>query len=253
MQGVQTGLGTGIHPIDNLNVGIGTTAFDTTFTLHVGSPGTGKTDLLVNNMSRFISTADFEGPVTIDGKLTSTDFDIASSSHNITVGVLTATNLSVGSAGTILTTSDSGANTGIVIGDTTPTAALDVRLPARIQSTFEIPQTVSSSSNSITLQVNQSNTFLHTTSEDVNKFILAGIEASSSTSFTIKIVQNATTARSVAIDTFETTGGVSIPVNWPGGVVPTMTNAVDAIDIYSYVTFDGGASLYGVVGGQNFS
>ena len=253
MQGVQAGLGTGIHPISNLNVGIGTTAFDTTFTLHVGSPGTGKTDLLVNNMSRFISTANFEGPVTIDGKLTSTDFDIASSSHNITVGVLTATNLSVGSAGTILTTSDSGANTGIVIGDTTPTAALDVRLPARIQSTFEIPQTVSSSSNSITLQVNQSNTFLHTTSEDVNKFILAGIEASSSTSFTIKIVQNATTARSVAIDTFETTGGVSIPVNWPGGVVPTMTNAVDAIDIYSYVTFDGGASLYGVVGGQNFS
>ncbi len=52
MQGVQTGLGTGIHPINNLNVGIGTTVFDTTFTLHVGSPGTGKTDLLVNNMSK---------------------------------------------------------------------------------------------------------------------------------------------------------------------------------------------------------
>ena len=56
--------------------------------------------------------------------------------------------------------------------------------------------------------------------------------------------------------TFETTGGVNIPVNWPGGggVVPVMTNAVNAIDVYSYIyTFDGGTSLYGIVGGQNFS
>ena len=103
------------------------------------------------------------------------------------------------------------------------------------------------------MQVDQSNTFLHTTTENVSKFVLSGVKASSSASFTIKIVQGATTARTVAVDTFETTGGVSIPVNWPGGVVPTMTNAVNAIDVYSYITFDGGASLYGVVGGQNFS
>ena len=32
-----------------------------------------------------------------------------------------------------------------------------------------------------------------------------------------------------------------------------MTNAVNAIDVYSYITFDGGTSLYGIVGGQNFS
>jgi len=248
-KGVNSGLGTGIHPVQNLNVGIGTTVFDQTNTLQVGSPGTGKTDLLVNNKSRFISTADFEGPVNISGKLTSTDFDIDSSSSNITVGVLTATNINVGSGSTILTTTTSG----VGINATTPTAALDVREPARLQSTYEIPQTVTSSSNSITLQADQSNTFLHTTTENVSKFILSGVKASSSTSFTIKIVQGAVTARTVAIDTFETTGGVSIPVNWPGGVVPTMTNVVNAVDVYSYITFDGGASLYGVVGGQNFS
>ena len=82
---------------------------------------------------------------------------------------------------------------------------------------------------------------------------MSGIKAGASASFTVKIAQNATTARTVAIDTFETTGGVNIPVYWPGGVVPTLTNAVNAIDVYSYITFDGGASLYGVVGGQNFS
>ena len=103
------------------------------------------------------------------------------------------------------------------------------------------------------MKVDEANTFLHITTENVNKFVLQGFKTGSSLSFTIKIVQDATTARTVALDTFETTGGVNIPVYWPGGVVPVLTNAVDAIDVYSYITFDGGTSLYGIVGGQNFS
>ena len=31
------------------------------------------------------------------------------------------------------------------------------------------------------------------------------------------------------------------------------TSAADKTDIYSFMTFDGGTSLFGVVGGQNFS
>ena len=246
---VNSGFGTGIHPISNLNVGIGTTVFDDKFTLQLGSPGTGKTDLLVNNQSRFLSTATYVGDVSIVGKLEASNFDINSSSSNITVGILTATNINIGVGGTILTTTANG----VGINSTQPSAALDVTEPARLQSTYEIPQTVTSSSNTINLRVDESNTFLHTTSENVNRFVLSGIKAGSSASFTIKIAQNATTARTVNVDAFETTGGVNIPVYWPGGVVPTVTNAVNAIDVYSYITFDGGASLYGVVGGQNFS
>ena len=88
--------------------------------------------------------------------------------------------------------------------------------------------------------------------ENVTKFEFTGAPSGSSASFTIKIIQGAT-PRTVAVDNFETNGGVNIPVYWPGGVIPTVTNVATAIDIYSYVTFDGGASLYGVVGGQNFS
>ena len=128
----------------------------------------------------------------------------------------------------------------------------DVAEPARLQSTHELPLTVLSSSNTITLPVDDANTFLHTTTENVSKFVLSGAVANSSSSFTIKIVQGST-PRTIAVDTFETTGGVSIPVNWPGGVVPVMTPTGSAIDLYSYITFDGGSSLYGVVGGQNFS
>ena len=247
--GVKSGLGTGIHPVSNFNVGIGTTVFDNTFTLQLGSPGTGKTDLLVNNQSRFLSTATYVGDVSINGKLEATNFELDSSSSNVTVGVLTATSINIGVGGTILTTTANG----VGIGSTQPSAALDVAEPARIQSTYDFPQTVTSSSNTITLKVDEANTFLHSTTENVSKFVLQGAKAGSSSSFTIKIVQNATTARTVAVDNFETTGGVNIPVYWPGGVVPVVTNAVNAIDVYSYITFDGGTSLYGIVGGQNFA
>ena len=248
LQGVQAGLGTGIHPIQNLNVGIGTTVFDDTFTLQVGSPGTGKTDILVNNQSRFISTATFEGDVNFEGSVSITNFNFDASSSNMTVGVITATNIIIGTGGTILTTTVNG----VGIGSTQPAVPLDVAEPARLQSTHELPLTVLSSSNTITLPVDDANTFLHTTTENVSKFVLSGAVADSSSSFTIKIVQGST-PRTVAVDTFETTGGVSIPVNWPGGVVPVMTPTGSAIDLYSYITFDGGSSLYGVVGGQNFS
>ena len=246
--GVTSGLGTGIHPISNFNVGIGTTVFNDTFTLQLGSPGTGKTDLLVNNKSRFLSTVDFESDVNITGKLNLTNFDIDSSTSNMTVGILTATEICVGTGCTILAVK----STGIGINSTQPSAALDVVEPARLQSTYEIPKTVTSSSNVITLKLDEANTFLHSTTENVNKFVLEGVKAGSSASFTIKIVQGST-PRTVAVDSFETTGGSAIPVYWPGGVIPVLTNTGAAIDVYSYVTFDGGTSLYGVVGGQNFS
>jgi len=248
-QGVAAGLGTGIFPQAGLTVGIDTTEFDSEYSLLLGSPGTGKTNLYVNNQSRFISTVAIEGNVNIDGKLSVTNFDIASASSNMTVGVLTATNINIGVGGTILTTTANG----VGIGSTQPTTALDVTEPARIQSTYELPNNVTSSSNTVTLQVNKNNVFLLLTTENVSKFVLSGLPANSAASFTIRIMQNPTSAKTVAIDTFETTGGTSIPVYWPGGVVPTVTNAINVVDIYSFITFDGGNSLYGVVGGQNFS
>jgi hypothetical protein len=74
----------------------------------------------------------------------------------------------------------------------------------------------------------------------------------STTAFTVKILQGST-ARGVGIDTFRTSGGTPIPVYWPGGVTPIVTPVAAKTDIYSFMTFDGGDSLFGVIGGQNFS
>ena len=95
--------------------------------------------------------------------------------------------------------------------------------------------------------------FTLTVDEDVDSFTIKNAP-SGSTSFSIKILQDGTGNRAVGIDTFKTSGGTAIPVNWPGGgVVPIMTQTADRADIYSYKTFDGGSSFYGVVGGQNFA
>ena len=75
----------------------------------------------------------------------------------------------------------------------------------------------------------------------------------STTAFTLKITQDATTPYTVDIDNFRTESSSVIPVYWPGGITPIVTTVAGRVDIYSFMTFDGGTSLYGVVGGQNFS
>ena len=71
--------------------------------------------------------------------------------------------------------------------------------------------------------------------------------------FTIKIVQNSSTPFGVGIDTFRIDGGSTYSGTGPGGSVPIVTQTAGKTDIYSFMTFDGGTTLYGVIGGQNFS
>ena len=100
--------------------------------------------------------------------------------------------------------------------------------------------------------MSEAQNFTLTVTENVNQFTIINIPPESS-SFTIKITQDSTGNRAVGIDTFKTAGGVDIPVYWPaGGVLPGVTTTANRTDIYSYKTFDGGSSFYGVVGGQNF-
>ena len=77
---------------------------------------------------------------------------------------------------------------------------------------------------------------------------------SDSSSFTIKITQDPTGSRTVDLDDLRDNGGSSIPVHWPGGgVLPIVTPTGGRSDIYTFKTFDGGSSFYGVVVGQNFN
>jgi hypothetical protein len=237
-----------IYPIGNKSVGIGTTFPSTDFKLSVGTPGEGGTDLFVANDSRFDGVVTLNAGANVTGMVTVTSYNLDSSSGTINVGFITATSLDVGTSGTFFTAD----STGVGVGTATPRAKLDVEGATRFKTYYEIAKPVTTSSGAVTLDLSQAQTFILTTSEAVNFFTLTNVPTSSTTAFTLQVIQDST-GYTVDADDFRTVGGSTIPIKWPGGIAPVVTSTASAVDIYSFMTFDGGSTLYGVIGGQNFS
>ena len=122
----------------------------------------------------------------------------------------------------------------------------------KLTNYFEFPVTVTSSAGQVELDMSQGQTFELTTTEAVTSFNITNMTSSAAKTFTIKILQGSGPF-GVGIDTFRLDGGSTYSANWPGGSVPTVTQTAGKTDIYSFMTFDGGTTLYGVIGGQNFS
>ena len=240
--GTAAGVGTGIYPINLARVGIGTSVPH--FTLDVGTTGTGTTDLKVRNNSVFDGKIDAQD-ILVGGALTATTYRLDSTSSNIRAGIVTATTLVVGTA-----VSTSGSNVGF--GTATPRAKADFEGSVKFKTYSEYVEALDISSGNVDVDLSVAQTFTLTVDEAVTQFTLLN-PPSGSTAFTIKITQDST-GYSVGIDTFKDSGGTAIPVYWPGGgVLPVVTTTASKTDIYSFKTFDGGSSLYGVVGGQNFA
>ena len=239
-----------IYPINNKIVGIGTTFPSTEFKLSVGTPGTGGTDLYVANDAYLQGIITINSGAVISGVTTATGFRLDSSSGSINAGVVTATTLDVNNSGDKITVNSSGVGIGTTLARS---AVLDVEGAARFKTYYEVPKAITASGGAVTIDLSVAQTFTLTTDSAVSYFVLQNVPASSATTFTIQIIQDSSTAYSIDVDDFRTTGGSTIPLRWPGGVAPTVTSSAGAIDVYSFMTFDGGSSLYGVVGGQNFS
>ena len=97
------GVGTGIFPVDLLNVGIGTTRPEQNIDLTVGAVGSSGTSLLVNGNANITGILTVSN-VFVSGIVTATNFDINSSDGLINAGIVTTTVLNVGIGGTIITT-----------------------------------------------------------------------------------------------------------------------------------------------------
>ena len=109
----------------------------------------------------------------------------------------------------------------------------------------------------LTLDLSTGQNFEVTISQAITKIILTNAPStSSSMTFSIKFTQSSGANYSVDIDDFEYNNS-SVTVYWPGNVVPVVSQANGAVDIYSFKTFDtadlNNSGLYGIVGGQNFS
>ena len=252
--GVSAGLGTGIFPVDVLNVGIGTTRPLTNVDLTVGAVGSSGTTMHVFSEAKFagILTAN---NLTVAGFSTVVgNYDIQNSSGKITSGIITSTTLNVGVGGTVIATQVGFSSVGI--NSTAPTATLDIGGHTKLKTYSENVAYLTAVSNQVTVDLSSAQSFICTATAAINSFVLTN-PPKGSTSFTLRIDQNSTGGHSVGIDTFKNNGGIAVPIYWPGGLVPEVTTTASKTDIYSFKTFDGNnitsSGFYGVVGGQNFS
>ena len=238
-----------VYNTDFKNVGIGTSV--PRFAFEVGAVGMASTSIYVNGQARFVGLITANN-VHVSGIITATSYNLQSSSGRITAGIITSTNLVVGTSGTALITSSSN----IGIGTLTPRAKLDVEGLTRLKTFTESVTTLTSASNFVTIDLSVSQTFELTLTQNINYFVVINPPANSS-SFTIKITQASVGGYTVDLDDFRNIGLNAIPVYWPGGgVIPTVTSTANRSDIYSFRLFDGNnmssVGMYAVVVGQNF-
>ena len=245
---VASGLGTGIWNTYLSNVGIGTTV--PKFNLELGSPGSATTALYVNSRAVFAGFT-VTSDLTVGGMLTATSYRLDSSSSNIRSGIITASTLIVGAGGTVITTNSSQQ---IGIGTLSARAKLDIEGSVKFKTYSEQVSALSISANNVNVDLSQAQTFTLTVNSAINQFTILNCP-SGSTSFNILVTQGSTPYAVAGISTyFKNNVGGNVNVYWSGGgVKPIVTTIANKTDIYSFKTFDGGTSWYGVVGGQNFA
>ena len=255
-----------LNSSDADNVGIGTT--NPRFNLEVGAIGASSTSLYVNGTSTFIGFVT-TGNVFVGGALTAlSSYQL----NNLSSGIIRASSIGIGTTNPLTTFQIGTASTlgvptnghifavtgigSVGIGTTVPRAHLDIEGHTKLKTYSENVEYLAVVSNIVTVDLSRAQSFICTATANITQFTLTNVP-SGSTEFTLRIDQDSTGSRTVGIDTFKTTAPITIPIYWPGGVIPIITLTANKTDIYSFKTFDGnnitGSGLYGVVVGQNFS
>jgi len=107
-------------------------------------------------------------------------------------------------------------------------------------SKIEESTAVSSSSNAATLNLRDSDNFTHTLSENVTYTFSNPAASGKVSAFTLKVTQDST-ARTITWPT---------SVDWASATAPTLTTTSGAVDVFAFVTYDGGTIYYGFTAGQ---
>lgn len=209
--------------------------------------------MYVNGNAHFVDQVNANN-ISATGMLTASSFNLQSSSGDITTGIVTATSIKVGTGLTIFQNTASGFGIGTAVAR----AKLDIEGHARFKTYSESTAALSISGGDVSVDLSSAQTFTLDANATINAFRLNNIPDGSST-FTIKIKSGGGLA--VGINSIHVGAGATCLTKWPGGVVPVVTQVIDGIDIYSFKIFDGASlrsspssnTVYGIVGGQNFS
>lgn len=110
----------------------------------------------------------------------------------------------------------------------------------------EVTNDNTSVAGTLNLDLNKGQVHKVTLTENIGNITFNNLnpDASLTTTVTLKVTQDAAVARTITFPAI---------IKWPGGVAPTMTATLGAIDRYVFVTDDGGATWDGMISGQDFS
>jgi len=108
---------------------------------------------------------------------------------------------------------------------------------------------------------NETKTTLSGTSPDVDLDLgtVFSLTLSGNSTFTFSNAASAGLSNSFVLQVQQDAGAsgytVTWPasVEWPGGVAPTLTATANAVDVFVFITYDGGTTWYGFVSGQDMS
>jgi len=127
--------------------------------------------------------------------------------------------------------------------DETHTGDVDITGELVVQSYNETYQSVSSSSNTTTINCETGNVFASTLSENTTFEFTNPPANNTAYGFSLKIVQDASASGYTL--TWPTT------IDWPDQTIPTLTTSANAIDQFVFYTHDGGSNWYGFRAGKN--
>lgn len=103
--------------------------------------------------------------------------------------------------------------------------------------------TITSSSGAATLNLRNGDNFVHDLTENVTYTFSNPPSSGKVVVFTLKVIQGAT-ARTITWPT---------SVDWAGGTAPTLSTGDDDVDIFVFLTNDGGTTYYGFTAGQDMT
>ena len=99
---------------------------------------------------------------------------------------------------------------------------------------------ITSSSNAATINLRDGDNFTHTLSENVTYTFSNPAASGKVSAFTLKVVQDSS-ARTITWPS---------SVDWAAATAPTITATSGGVDVFVFVTYDGGTTYYGFTAGQ---
>lgn len=115
---------------------------------------------------------------------------------------------------------------------------------ASLKSFREFKTSPTISSGTLTLDLSNGSAFFISHDANINTITITNPVTSNSNAVQAFTLAIAYTATAYTI----TWGGIK----WPNGTAPTLTSTTGKIDIFTFVSYDGGAAWFGFVGGQNY-